>query len=140
MASLLAEAKGRDVTPSFLPRRTLDEMAGTRDHQGVVAEAGPLPLVDLEGLLQGARKTPHLLLLFLDGVQDPRNLGALVRSVGAFGGSGVVFTRERTAPPSPVAAKAVAGALDHVPLCRVVNLTRALEGGEGGGVLGLGPG
>ncbi len=139
VASLLAEAKGRGVTPTFLPRRTLDEMAGTRDHQGVVAQAGPLPLVDLQRLLQEARKAPHPLLLFLDGVQDPRNLGALVRSVGAFGGSGVVFTRERTAPPSPVAAKAAAGALDHVPLCRVVNLTRALEGAkeEGFWVLGL---
>jgi 23S rRNA (guanosine2251-2'-O)-methyltransferase len=94
-------------------------------HQGVVIEAEPLGEVWLDDLLQGASE--HAVLLVLDQVTDPHNLGAILRSAAAFGAIGVV-TQDRHSPPeSGVVAKAASGALERVPWARVVNLARALE-------------
>jgi 23S rRNA (guanosine2251-2'-O)-methyltransferase len=94
-------------------------------HQGVVIEAEPLEEVWLDDLLQGAGD--RAVLLVLDQVTDPHNLGAILRSAAAFGAIGVV-TQDRHSPPeSGVVAKAASGALERVPWARVVNLARALE-------------
>src|SRR4051794_18281798 len=94
-------------------------------HQGVVIEAEPLEEVWLDDLLQGAGD--RAVLLVLDQVTDPHNLGAILRSAAAFGAIGVV-TQDRHSPPeSGVVAKAASGALERVPWARVVNLARAVE-------------
>jgi 23S rRNA (guanosine2251-2'-O)-methyltransferase len=94
-------------------------------HQGVVIEAEPLEEVWLDGILQSAAE--RSVVLVLDQVTDPHNVGAILRSAAAFGAAGIV-TQDRHSPPEGgVIAKAASGALERVPWARVVNLARALE-------------
>ncbi len=118
------------------PRDHLTELAGTAAHQGVVAVVRPRALVDLEDLLAPSQDPP--LLLALDGVEDPQNFGALLRTADGAGVHGVVATERRAAPLSGVAAKAAAGAAEHVPMARVVNMTRSLEQVKSAGIWVLG--
>ena len=90
-------------------------------HQGVGAELAEFRYAELEDLLEAD------FLLVLDGVTDPQNLGALVRSAHALGASGVVVPKDRAAGMTPAASKAAAGALEHCKVARVTNLARALE-------------
>jgi len=94
-------------------------------HQGVGAELAEFRYGELEDVLDRAAGPPFLLLL--DGVTDPQNLGALVRSAHALGADGVIIPRDRAAGVTPAAFKAAAGALEHCPVARVTNLSRALE-------------
>jgi len=97
-------------------------------HQGVGAEVAEFRYAELPDLIESARarkEAPFLLLL--DGVTDPQNLGALIRSAHALGAHGVVVPKDRAAGVTPAVAKAAAGALEHCPLARVTNLTRAIE-------------
>lgn len=112
----------------FEPRDHLTQLAKTAAHQGVVAVVRAKATLDLEDLLESpAANRQARLLLALDGVEDPQNLGALLRTADGAGVDGVVLTERRSAPLSPVAVKASAGAAEHVRVARVVNLTRALE-------------
>ncbi|MGC2163322.1 MAG: 23S rRNA (guanosine(2251)-2'-O)-methyltransferase RlmB [Silvibacterium sp.] len=108
----------------FEPKEELTRLAKTAAHQGIVAVVRTREFLDLEDLLTGPQ--PRLLLA-LDGIEDPQNLGALLRTADASGVDGVVLTERRAAPLSPVAVKASAGAAEHVRIARVVNLVRALE-------------
>jgi 23S rRNA (guanosine2251-2'-O)-methyltransferase len=97
-------------------------------HQGVGAELAEFRYAELPDLIESARvrkEAPFLMLL--DGVTDPQNLGALIRSAHALGAHGVVVPKDRAAGVTPAMAKAAAGALEHCPLARVTNLTRAIE-------------
>jgi len=105
-------------------RDELTRLAKTAGHQGVVAIVRGREFLELEDLFEGPE--PRLLLA-LDGVEDPQNLGALLRTADASGVDGVVVTERRAAPLSAVAVKASAGAAEHVRIARVVNLVRALE-------------
>jgi 23S rRNA (guanosine2251-2'-O)-methyltransferase len=105
-------------------RDELTRLARTAGHQGIVAVVRDRELLELEDLFDGP--APRLLLA-LDGIEDPQNLGALLRTADASGVDGVVLTERRTAPLSAVAVKASAGAAEHVRIARVVNLVRALE-------------
>jgi len=97
-------------------------------HQGVGAELAEFRYAELPDLLDAARARgePPLLLL-LDGVTDPQNLGALLRSAHAMGAHGVVLPKDRSAGITPAVSKAAAGALEHCPVARVTNLSRALD-------------
>ena len=108
----------------FEPKEELTRLAKTPSHQGIVAVVRTREFLDLEDLLTGPE--PRLLLA-LDGIEDPQNLGAILRTADASGVDGVLFTERRAAPLSPVAVKASAGAAEHVRIARVVNLVRALE-------------
>jgi 23S rRNA (guanosine2251-2'-O)-methyltransferase len=115
-------------------REQLTVMAQTPAHQGVVAMVHPQEFLSIEDLFEagtvksGAAKSGEArLVLALDGVEDPQNLGALLRVADGAGVDGVVLTERRSAPLSPVAVKASAGAAEHLRIARVVNLVRALE-------------
>jgi 23S rRNA (guanosine2251-2'-O)-methyltransferase len=109
-------------------REQLTVMAKTEGHQGVVAMVRPQEILTLEDLFEPSSSIPAArLLLALDGVEDPQNLGALLRVADGAGVDGVVLTERRSAPLSPVAVKASAGAAEHLRIARVVNLVRALE-------------
>jgi 23S rRNA (guanosine2251-2'-O)-methyltransferase len=118
-----------NVRLRFEAREELTRLAKTAGHQGVVAVVRAREFLELEDLFEGpdASKTGPRLLLALDGVEDPQNLGALLRTADASGVDGVLLTERRAAPLSAVAVKASAGAAEHVRLARVVNLVRALE-------------
>jgi 23S rRNA (guanosine2251-2'-O)-methyltransferase len=110
----------------FEPRDHLTRLAKTPGHQGVVAVVRAKALLEIEDLLASPDGKPRLLLA-LDGIEDPQNLGALLRTADGAGADGVILTERRSAPLSPVAIKTSAGAAEHVLIARVVNLSRALE-------------
>ncbi|MGD0095679.1 MAG: 23S rRNA (guanosine(2251)-2'-O)-methyltransferase RlmB [Terracidiphilus sp.] len=109
------------------PREQLTQLAQTPTHQGVVALVRPQEFLSIEDLFEPNEAGAARLLLALDGVEDPQNLGALLRVADGAGVDGVVLTERRSAPLSPVAVKASAGAAEHLRIARVVNLARALE-------------
>jgi len=118
-------AKSRGVHVRFEEREQLDRLAGTREHQGVAALAAAKPTIELEDLI--ARSTDHGLLVLLDGIEDPHNLGAIIRSSLAAGANGVVIPERRAAGLTDTVERASAGALAHLPVARVKNLVRAME-------------
>ena len=118
-------AKSRGVPVRFEDRGQLDRATGTREHQGVAALAAAKPTAELEDLL--AAKSDRGLLVLLDGIEDPHNLGAIVRTALAAGAQGVVIPERRAAGISDTVERASAGALAHLPVARVKNLVRAME-------------
>jgi 23S rRNA (guanosine2251-2'-O)-methyltransferase len=137
---LVAEAAEVDVPVVRKQRQELDRLAGTPQHQGVLLEVEPFAYSDLETLLADWRKSgQRAFFLVLDGITDPHNLGAILRSADAAGCHGVIVPKDRSCPVTAVVDKVSAGALEHVPLCQVTNLARTLEKlqGEGAWVYGL---
>ena len=131
-AGRLAEIRGlaqrAGVQVSAADDAALDRLAGGERHQGVVAEVQPRagdPETQLEEALEAAAGAP--LLLVLDGVQDPHNLGACLRSADAAGVAAVIVPRDRAAGLTPVVRKVAAGAAETVPLVAVVNMARTLR-------------
>lgn len=124
--ALLDEAARRGVPVRAVPAEALDRLAGHGVHQGVVAETADREPATLEGLVAGRDGAPPLLVV-LDGVEDPQNVGAILRSVDAAGATGVVRQTRHAAPLGGAAAKASAGAVHHVPVADVVNIARAIE-------------
>ena len=118
-----SEAAARGVPVKRVPRDQVEELARGGVHQGVVARVGPYPYSGLEEILAA----PDPLVVVLDGVTDPRNLGAVLRVADGAGVSGVVVPKDRAAGVTPAAVKASAGASEHVPVARETNLRRALE-------------
>ena len=121
---IVSRAEQRHVPVRRVGRGRLEAMARTDAPQGVVAHARPLPEVDLEDLCRPSRDVPFLLAL--DGVTDPQNLGALLRTAEAAGATGVVLPRHRAVHVTPTVAKAAAGAIEHLPMAVVVGLPSAL--------------
>jgi 23S rRNA (guanosine2251-2'-O)-methyltransferase len=127
LATILAAAAAAGVSVERVPRAALDRTAETRAHQGVVAEAEPFRYRSWrEALRRAERRGEPPLLLALDGVEDPGNVGALLRSAEAAGCHGVILRARRAAPVTPAAEKASAGAVEHLVVDRVPNLARAL--------------
>jgi len=124
LTDLLSTALSHGVTVRRVDRAMLDSLTGNAPHQGVAGLLDHFPYADLATILTGNTGTP--LLLIVDGIQDPRNLGALIRSADACGVWGVVIPKDRAAGVSPVVAKSSAGALFHVPVMRATNLHRVL--------------
>jgi 23S rRNA (guanosine2251-2'-O)-methyltransferase len=114
-------ARRASVQVRFEPRAALDRLAGSSAHQGVVALGAAKPYADLD---QAARSE---LVVVLDGVEDPHNLGAIIRTAHAAGAGSIVVPERRAAGVTDVVAKAAAGALEHLPVARVTNINRALE-------------
>jgi 23S rRNA (guanosine2251-2'-O)-methyltransferase len=125
---LVRLAKQKSVPVRFEERIQVDRSAGTREHQGVLAIVAASPTTHFEDLLRArdAQGAPGLLVL-LDGVEDPQNLGAIVRTSLAAGAQGVVIPERRAAGLTETVARASAGALAHLPVARVTNLARAME-------------
>ncbi len=134
-AWLLRELDRLGVGYELVPRIELDTLLKTTHHQGVAALVEEPPLASLEEVLRlaEARQEPPLLVL-LDGVTDPRNYGAILRTALALGAHGVVSEKRRSAPLSPLALKASAGAALKLPIVQVPNLPRTLEALKARGV------
>ena len=119
-------ARQGSVPLRFEPRQALDRLAGSAAHQGVVAVTQAKQYLTLDDLLEGKRSEKAFLLV-LDGVEDPHNLGAVIRTAHAAGADAVVIPERRAAGLTETVAKAAAGALEHLPIVRVGNLNRALD-------------
>jgi 23S rRNA (guanosine2251-2'-O)-methyltransferase len=127
-AEIVQAARLAGVKLRRVPRAHLDELVGDTHHQGVVGRLRSTPMLDehdLEVFLVGLGQTP--LLLVLDSVQDPRNLGACLRSADAAGAQAVVLSRDRSAPLTASAHQAASGAAASLPIFQVANLSRALR-------------
>ena len=122
-------ARERGVSVRFEDRGQLDRVANTRDHQGVVAIAAARAATRLEDILARANQSRGRvgLVVLLDGVEDPHNLGAVIRTALAAGAHGVIIPERRAAGLTDAVARASAGALAHLPVAKVTNLARAME-------------
>src|SRR5678815_396510 len=114
------------IPVKFLPRTELDEMAGTGAHQGVVAVTSSKQYSDLDDVV-GAKRGEKALIVVLDGVEDPHNLGAILRTADAAGADGVVIPERRAAGVTGTVTKVSAGASEHLPIAGVTNIARSLE-------------
>ena len=123
---VIEACKAAGIRVRLEPREHLTRLAKTPSHQGVVALVRNRTFLEIEDLLPGDTAGDSLLLA-LDGVEDPQNLGALLRVADGAGVDGVIMTERRSAPLSPVAIKASAGAAEHIRIAKVVNLVRSLE-------------
>jgi len=115
-------ARQGSVPLRFEPRQALDRLAGSAAHQGVVALGASQKYRSLDDVAESAH-----MLVFLDGVEDPHNLGAVIRTAHAAGADAIVIPERRAAGLTETVAKAAAGALEHLPVVRVGNLNRALD-------------
>src|SRR2546430_6616523 len=125
-------ARRNGIPVRFEERGQLDRAAGTRDHQGVVAIGAARAASTFEDILANAYKEngKQGLIVLLDGVEDPHNLGAIVRTALAAGAHGVVIPERRAAGLTDTVARSSAGALAHLPVAKVTNLARAMERSE----------
>ena len=117
-------ARERSVSVRFEPREALDRASNGAAHQGVVAFGAAERYAELDDVLSGAGAE---LLVVLDGVEDPHNLGAIVRTAHAAGAAAILIPERRAAGLTEVVAKAAAGALEHLPVVRVGNVSQTLE-------------
>lgn len=109
-----------------VPRRELDARSDHGAHQGVMAEAAPFKFTPLEKMIATVEGNPQALVIVLDHITDPGNLGAIVRSSEVVGAAGIVIPKRRSAAITPVAWKSAAGAFAHVPICQETNVARTL--------------
>ncbi len=126
LQEIVGLARGRRVLVQEVDTRWLDRIARTRSHQGVIALASARPLWDLDDLLARATEREAPFVVLLDGIQDPQNTGAIIRVAEAAGVHGVVLPTRRASGLTAAVARASAGAVEHLPVAQVVNLTRTI--------------
>jgi 23S rRNA (guanosine2251-2'-O)-methyltransferase len=136
LAGLVRLAEAQGVPVHRADAGELARLARGGAHQGVVADVRERPSVSVEELVTGATETP--LIVVLDHIEDPHNVGAILRTVDAAGAHGVVRQSRHAAPLDGAAAKASAGAVSHVKIAEVVNIARALEQLKAAGVWTVG--
>src|SRR5579863_4300727 len=126
LQNLIKDCRKNSIPVRFLPRVELDRMAGSGSHQGVVAVTSSKQYNDLDDLI-AAKRGEHALIVVLDGVEDPHNLGAILRTADAAGADGVVIPERRAASVTEIVTKASAGASEHLPVAKVTNISRTAE-------------
>ncbi|MBI2689392.1 MAG: 23S rRNA (guanosine(2251)-2'-O)-methyltransferase RlmB [Acidobacteria bacterium] len=122
LQEIIEECRTRKIAVRFEQREALDRMSRAAVHQGVVAVTAVSPYQSIDDVAASAR-----MLVVLDGVEDPHNLGAIIRTAHAAGAEAVVIPERRAAPVTEVVAKAAAGALVHLPVVKVGNVNQTLE-------------
>jgi 23S rRNA (guanosine2251-2'-O)-methyltransferase len=123
---LVEDCRRLAVPVRFLLRTELDRMAGNASHQGVVAVTSAKQYSDLDDVV-GAKRGQYSLVVVLDGVEDPHNLGAILRTADAAGADGIVIPERRAASVTGTVTKASAGASEHLPIAKVTNIARTVE-------------
>jgi 23S rRNA (guanosine2251-2'-O)-methyltransferase len=123
---LIEDCRRLSVNVRFLERTELDKMAGTGAHQGVVAVTSAKQYNDLADVI-AAKRADYSLIVVLDGVEDPHNLGAILRTADAAGANGLVIPERRAASVTGTVTKVSAGASEHMPIAKVTNIARSIE-------------
>lgn len=124
---VVKEARGLNVPVKLVDDNELTRMAKNSSHQGFVAISKDLETVTLDELIQSAKNTTYPLLLMLDGIEDPQNLGAIIRTADALGVDGVIIKKRGEAPLNATVSKVSTGAVNWVKVASVVNLTQAIN-------------
>lgn len=126
--SILREARKRDTILKFVPKERLDQMSETGAHQGVVAQVSAFAYSTVEEMLERAKERGEdPLLLLLDNIEDPHNLGAIIRTANLCGAHGVIIPKHRAAGLTATAVKASAGAIHYTPVAKVTNLGKTID-------------
>ena len=122
------EAKAKQTPVKFVTKERLDQLSETGKHQGVIAYAAAYEYANVEEILDNARQKGEAPFLFLlDNIEDPHNLGAIIRTANLAGAHGVIVPKNRAAGLTAVVAKTSAGALNFTPVARVTNLAKTIE-------------
>ncbi|MBW2560700.1 MAG: 23S rRNA (guanosine(2251)-2'-O)-methyltransferase RlmB [Deltaproteobacteria bacterium] len=120
-------ASRSNIPVVFTDREHLNTIAGTRHHQGVICVCEEYRYTGIDEILAGCTSQNNVLVLILDGITDPQNLGSLTRTALCFGAAGLVIPENRAASVTPSVIKASAGAALHLPIARVVNISRTID-------------
>jgi 23S rRNA (guanosine2251-2'-O)-methyltransferase len=123
---VIEECRRQGIAVRFISRAELDQMAGNNSHQGTVAVTSAKQYSGIDDVVD-AKRGLHSLVVVLDGVEDPHNLGAILRTADAAGADGVVIPERRAASVTAIVAKTSAGASEHLPVAKVTNIARTLE-------------
>ncbi len=126
--TIIREAKKTDTIVNFVSKERLNEMSETGHHQGVIAQVAAYEYSDIDTMLKAAEeKGEPPFLIFLDGIEDPHNLGAIIRTADLAGAHGVVISKHRAVGLTSTVARASAGAVNYVPVARVTNIGTEIE-------------
>jgi 23S rRNA (guanosine2251-2'-O)-methyltransferase len=126
--SITREAKKTDTVIYYVSRERLDQISGTGKHQGVVAVSAAYAYAEVEDILEAARaKGEPPFVILLDGIEDPHNLGAILRTANLCGAHGIIIPKRRAVGLTPVVAKTSAGAINYTPVARVTNISGAMK-------------
>ncbi|MGT2829474.1 23S rRNA (guanosine(2251)-2'-O)-methyltransferase RlmB [Streptococcus hillyeri] len=120
-------ATEKKVSISWTPKKTLNEMANNGIHQGFVLRVSEFAYAELSAIMEKAEQEENPLILILDGLTDPHNLGSILRTADATKVAGVIIPKHRAVGVTPVVAKTSTGAVEHVPIARVTNLSQTLD-------------
>jgi 23S rRNA (guanosine2251-2'-O)-methyltransferase len=125
---IIARARELNIIVQNVPKAKLDLLADGRNHQGVIAYISAKEYVELDNIIEAANNSPRPgLIIVLDEIEDPHNLGSILRSADGVGANGVVIPKRRAVPLTATVAKASAGAIEHIPVARVTNISQAIE-------------
>ena len=126
--SIIREAKKQDTIVNFVSRERLNQMSQEGRHQGVIAHAAAYEYAEVEDILKAAEEKGEPPFIFLlDGIEDPHNLGAIIRTANLAGAHGVIIPKRRASGLTAVVAKTSAGALNYTPVAKVTNLAATIE-------------
>ncbi|MEY8333553.1 23S rRNA (guanosine(2251)-2'-O)-methyltransferase RlmB [Lachnospiraceae bacterium 47-T17] len=126
--TIIREARKHDTILNFVSKERLDQLSETGKHQGVIAQTAVYAYAQVEELLERARKKGEApFLILLDGIEDPHNLGAIIRTANLAGAHGVIIPKRRAVGLTAVVAKASAGAVNYTPVAKVTNLSATIE-------------
>lgn len=126
--SIIREAKKQETILSYIKKERLDQMSETGRHQGVIAHVAAYAYAAVEEMLEKAQeKGEPPFLILLDGIEDPHNLGAIIRTANLAGAHGVIIPKRRAVGLTAAVARASAGALNYTPVAKVTNLTQTME-------------
>ena len=128
VAEIIETARQKKIPVEFRARQRLDELAGRLDHQGVIGLRQAFVYADLEVLIKNRSKSFNFdLILILDSIMDPQNLGSIIRTAHCLGANGVVIPTDRAAPVTAAVIKASAGSAEQLPVARVTNLSQTID-------------
>lgn len=126
--TILREAKKHDTMVKFVKKERLDQISETGKHQGVIAMTAAYTYAEVDDILEAARKKgEHPFILLLDNIEDPHNLGAIIRTANLAGAHGVIIPKNRAVGLTATVARTSAGALNYTPVAKVTNLARTIE-------------
>jgi len=125
---IVAKAKEKGIVTSFVPKEKLDEMSENGKHQGVLASCPAFDYAELHNVLRGIlKKDQQPFLVILDKIYDPHNFGAIIRTALACGAHAVIIPKRRSVGITPAVVTSSAGAIEHLPVCRVSNISQTID-------------
>ena len=126
--TILREAKKQDTMVQYVKKERLDQLSETKNHQGVIAYCAACEYAEVSDILENAKKKGEApFIVLLDGIEDPHNLGAIIRTANQAGAHGVIIPKHRAVGLTPTVARTSAGAVNYVPVAKVTNISNTMK-------------